>query len=83
MFLLSEEAQITLINKASAALKPGGKFAFTATYSAHTWNDIMTDQPSISLGAEKYRELTAASGLSIIDEFEDEGSNYYFDCLKI
>ena len=83
MFLLSEEAQIIVINKASAALEPGGKFVFTATYIAHTWNDIMTDQPSISLGAEKYRELTAASGLSIIDEFEDEGGNYYFDSVKI
>ena len=83
MFLLSGETQIALINKTSAALKPGGKFLFTSTYSAHTWIDIMTDEPSISLGAEKYRELTAASGLSIIDEFEDEGGNYYFDSVKI
>jgi cyclopropane fatty-acyl-phospholipid synthase-like methyltransferase len=83
MFLLSEETQMTLINRIWAALKPGGKFLFTATYSAHTWIDIMTDGPSISLGAEKYRELTAASGLSIIDEFEDEGGNYYFDSVKI
>ncbi len=83
MFLLSEEAQMVVISKASAALKPSGKFVFTATYVAHTWNDIMTDQPSISLGAEKYRALTAASGLSIIDEFEDEGGNYYFDSVKV
>jgi SAM-dependent methyltransferase len=83
MFLLSGETQIALINKISAALKPGGKFLFTSTYGAHTWIDIMTDEPSISLGAEKYRELTAASGLSIIDEFEDEGGTYYFDSVKV
>ena len=83
MFLLSGETQRALINKISAALKPGGKFLFTSTYGAHTWIDIMTDEPSISLGAEKYRELTAASGLSIIDEFEDEGGNYYFDSVKV
>lgn len=82
MFLLSEENQIALINKASTALKSGGKFLFTSTHSAHTWIDIMTGQPSISLGAEKYRELTGASGLSIIDEFKDEGGNYYFDSVK-
>lgn len=70
-------------NKASAALKCGGKFLFTSTYTAHTWIDIITDQPSVSLGAENYWELTAASGLSIIDEFEDEGGNYYFDSVKI
>lgn len=83
MFLLSGEAQIMLINKVSAALKPGGKFVFTATYIAHTWNDIMTGLLSISLGAGKYRELIAAAGLSIIDEFTDEGGNYYFSSVKI
>jgi SAM-dependent methyltransferase len=82
MFLLLEETQIALIGKVSAALKPGGKFLFTSTYSPHTWIDIMTGEPSISLGAEKYRELTAMSGLSIIDEFKDEGGNYYFDSVK-
>jgi hypothetical protein len=43
----------------------------------------MTDQPSISLGAERYRELIAASGLSLIDEFKDEGENYHFSSVKI
>ena len=83
MFLLAGETQMALISKVAAALKPGGKFLFTSTYSPHTWIDIMTGEPSISLGAEKYRELTAMSGLSIIDEFKDEGGNYYFDSVKI
>ncbi|HXB44391.1 MAG TPA: class I SAM-dependent methyltransferase [Puia sp.] len=83
MFLLSEQSQIMLINKAARALKTGGKFLFTATYCANTWNDAMTEQLSISLGAEKYKELIAASGLSLIEEWADEGENYHFSAEKI
>ena len=83
MFLLSEESQIMLIYKAAMVLKSGGKFLFTATYRAHTWNDVMTEQRSISLGAEKYKELFAASGLSFIEEWTDEGGNYHFNAGKI
>jgi hypothetical protein len=32
----------------------------------------------VDAGAQRYRELISASGLSLIDEFEDEGGNYYF-----
>ncbi len=83
MFILSVESQMMLIKKAANALQPGGKFLFTATYDANAWNDGMTDQPSISLGADKYRKLIAAAGLSLIEEFEDEGENYYFNTTKI
>jgi hypothetical protein len=38
----------------------------------------MTEQLSWSLGAERYRELMAASGLSIGEEYDDEGGNHYF-----
>ena len=82
MFLLPAETQMLLIGKAAAALKPGGKFLFTATHDPHTWIDIMTDMPSISLGAERYRHLLAASGLTVIEEFTDEGENYYFNTLR-
>jgi len=83
MFLISVESQIMLSKKAAMALKTGGKFLFTSTYSAIAWDDAMTEQPSRSLGAEKYKELIAASGLSLIEEFEDEGENYYFNAVKI
>ena len=83
MFLLSEQSQIKLINKAAMALKIRGKFLFTAAYDANTWDDAMTEQSSISLGAEKYKELIAASGLSSIEEWADEGENYYFSTEKI
>jgi len=82
MFLLSRETQEIVIQKAANALKAGGKFLFTSTYKKNEWKDAMTDKRSLSLGAEKYRELITASGLSLIDEFEDEGESYYFDSVK-
>ena len=83
LFLLPPEAQETVIQKAAQALQTGGKFLFTATGKRNEWKDAMTDQHSISLGPEKYKELLAASGLSLIEEFEDEGENHYFNAIKI
>ena len=82
MFLISEEAQILLIKKAATALKPGGKLLFTSPYSAVVWNDVMTGLRSTSLGAAKYKELISSSGLSLIEEFEDEGENHYYSAVK-
>jgi hypothetical protein len=56
---------------------------FTAPYQETEWVDIMTGQYSRSLGAEKYNELLSASGLSLIEEFDDEGKNHYFNAIKI
>jgi len=83
IFLMSEEAQIMLITKAAKALKAGGKLLFTAPYSVAVWKDIMTNRSSRSLGAEKYKELISTSGLSLIEEFEDEGDNHYYNAVKI
>lgn len=46
------------------------------------WDDAMTGRRSASLGSEKYQELLSASGLSLIEEFEDEGGNHYFNAIK-
>lgn len=83
MFLLSENTQKKVIQKAGDALLAGGKLLFTAPYQETEWKDVMTGQCSISLGAEKYKELLSASGLSLIEEFEDEGGNHYFSAIKI
>jgi cyclopropane fatty-acyl-phospholipid synthase-like methyltransferase len=83
LFLLPEKTQEIVIQKAANALAAGGRLLFTATYKKNEWNDAMTQQSSISLGAERYRELLTASGLSVTDEFEDEGENYYFEARKI
>jgi hypothetical protein len=37
---------------------------------------------SRSLGAEQYRELLGAVGISVAKEYEDEGENHYFDARK-
>jgi len=83
IFLMSEEAQIMLIKKAAKALKAGGKLLFTSPSDAIFWDDVMTNLRSRSLGAEKYKELISVSGLSLIEEFEDEGENHYYNAVKI
>ncbi len=83
IFLLPEAAQIRVIEKAANALNKSGKFIFTSPAMAISWSDAMTDLPSRSLGAEKYREVISASGLFLIEEFEDEGENHYYNCFKI
>jgi SAM-dependent methyltransferase len=82
IFLISEEVQIKLIGKAAAALKTNGKFLFTSPPAKIFWNDAMTDQVSRSLGAEKYKELIAETGLILVAEFEDEGENHYYASVK-
>lgn len=83
IFLVPAEAQKVVIQKAANSLQIGGKFLFTATGKRDEWKDAMTDQHSISLGPEKYNQLLNASGLSLIEEFEDEGENHYFNAIKI
>lgn len=83
LFLLPEKVQETVIQKAANALRTGGKLLFTATAKKQEWKDAMTEQHSISLGAEGYKKLLAASGLSLIEEFEDIGENHYFNSAKI
>jgi hypothetical protein len=37
---------------------------------------------SVSLGAEQYRKLLGSAGISVAEEYEDEGDNHYFDAFK-
>jgi len=82
LFLLPQDVQEIVIKKAADALETGGKFLFTSPPKPIDWNDAMTGQHSMSLGAEKYKELLMASGLLLIEEFEDEGENHYYHCMK-
>jgi hypothetical protein len=43
---------------------------------------ILTEQLSRSLGAEQYRVLISASGLSVVEELDDEGENHYFHAIR-
>ena len=42
----------------------------------------MTGLESISLGAEEYRKLLRAAGISVVAEYEDVGESHYFDAVK-
>ena len=83
IFLLPKDAQAKVIQKAADALKPGGKLLFTAPLQQTEWNDVLTGMLSRSLGTDGYREILTASGLALIEEFEDEGENHYYNALKV
>jgi SAM-dependent methyltransferase len=82
MFLIPAEAQRRLIQRIADILVPGGRVLFTACAEPAVWNDAMTGLESCSLGAEEYRRQLSAVGLCVINEYEDEGQNHYFDALK-
>jgi len=42
----------------------------------------MTGQESRSLGADAYRRLLAEAGFTVLDEYEDEGENHYYDAIR-
>jgi SAM-dependent methyltransferase len=82
MFLLKAEDQHRLIQRFAEILVPGGRLLFTATAKPAVGNDAMTGLESLSLGAEEYRKLLGAVGISLAEEYEDEGENHYFDAFK-
>lgn len=82
MFLLRPETQATVIHNIGNALNRGGRFLFTSPKEAVTWMDIRTGRKSVSLGASKYQSLLSSANLSLIAEYDDEGSNHYFEAKK-
>lgn len=82
LFLMPKEVQKSVIQKAADALKTGGKLLFTAPCQKTEWKDVLTGNLSTSLGAATYKELLFVSGLSLIEEFEDEGGNHYYSTVK-
>jgi SAM-dependent methyltransferase len=82
MFLLTAEDQDRLIQRFAEILVPGGHLLFTATAKPAVWKDTMTGLESLSLGAEQYRKRLGAVGISVAEEYEDEGENHYFDTFK-
>ena len=83
MFLLQPDEQRALITRIAHALEPAGRLLFTAAARPVVWNDVMTGLESRSLGAEEYRRLLAAEGISVTSEYEDRGQNHYFDAFRI
>jgi SAM-dependent methyltransferase len=82
MFLLSAGAQRELVRRVAMALKPGGRFLFTAPTQCATWVDILTGLPSLSLGAEEYERLLSDAGLLLVNEYVDEGENHYYGSVR-
>jgi SAM-dependent methyltransferase len=82
MFLLKADDQHRLIQRFAEILMPGGRLLFTSPAKPVAWNDVMTGLESLSLGAEQYRQLLGAVGISVVEEYEDEGENHYFDAFK-
>lgn len=82
VFLLAPEAQKLVFRKIARALPSDGKFIFTAPAQTGAWRDVLTGRESVSLGAEGYRELLHAEGLTLVREDEDEGGNHYYVATK-
>jgi len=82
IFLLSEDDQIQLLNRMAHALSPKGRLLFTSPHQICSWEDILTEQISRSLGAKAYKGLLHSLGLEITGEYIDEGQSYYFAAEK-
>jgi len=79
IFLLPKDAQGKLITKAGNALKPGGRFLFSAPRQECEWEDVLTGQRSVSLGEAEYVLSLARAGMRLIHTYRDEGDNHYFE----
>lgn len=82
IFLLPAGEQTSLIRRVAGALKPGGRFLFTAPAQPCAWKDLSTGRRSLSLGARRYKSLLSKSGLTLLAEYQDEGENHYYDAGK-
>lgn len=78
LFLLPPATQATVIGRVAKALRPGGRFLFSAPAIACRWTDTLTGRESQSLGADGYRALLDAAGMRLTDGYADEGGNHYF-----
>lgn len=82
IFLLSEKAQISVLQKIAAALSDGGRLLFSSPYQVCDWDDLSTGRKSTSLGREKYVSILKVHGLNLMNEYTDEGENHYYEFQK-
>lgn len=78
IFLLPVETQRALIARVARALRPGGRFMFTAPAQTTVWTDALTGRESRSLGAAEYARLLRRLGCDVQHGRTDAGDNYYF-----
>ena len=82
IFLLSRADQLTILQRITSRLRPGGRLLLTAPRQQGRWNDLLTGRECRSLGAVRYREVLRKHDVQVIREFADRGGNYYFDGVK-
>lgn len=82
VFLLPAEAQHEVIGRVARALKPGGRFLFSAPRQVCEWTDSLTGRSSRSLGEDAYRSMLEEVGLRLAGRYVDEGENHYFDAVR-
>lgn len=82
MFLLAPADQHALIDRVARALKPGGRFLFSAPRQPCAWRDSLTGRVSKSLGEDAYGAALIRAGLRPSGNFVDEGENFYIDAVK-
>ena len=81
LFLLPPDTQAQVIGRVAGALRPGGRFLFSAPRVACRWTDTLTGRESQSLGEAGYRALLDAAGLRLTGGYDDEGGNHYFTAV--
>jgi 2-polyprenyl-3-methyl-5-hydroxy-6-metoxy-1,4-benzoquinol methylase len=82
LFLLSAEAQRSLLLNAGAALNPGGRLLFSSPAHVCTWSDMLTGRESRSLGADAYAAILSEARLMLVGNYTDEGQSHYYDSVK-
>ena len=83
VFLLPETTQRVLIRNVSEALRPGGRFLFSAPTQKGHWEDVLTKQRSQSLGEDGYRSILTEAGFDQIESQIDQGQSHYYSARKI
>ncbi len=81
-FLLEEETQLQLIRRVADVLKPGGGFLFTSPEQICSWIDGMSDQLSLSLGYDVYKNALEDAGLVLTGTRLSTGDNFYYFAQK-
>lgn len=82
LFLLEAKAQGIVLTKVAKAIRPGGRFLFTAPRQAIEWTDVLTGLKSRSCGAEAYEAMLREQGMQVTRGTTDEGENYYYFATK-
>ncbi len=83
VFLLPWFLQGFLIEQIGAALRPGGRFLFTAPPEQCTWVDVLTGRLSRSLGTEPYEAALFEGKMKLVGAYQDAGANHYFEAISV